>query len=291
MEFFYSIDKVRMKVRYPVCSYKVNGLLIEGVADFMKKYEYDICVDYKYMTRFDSYAHNFNFTDINSDGDECRIWLGIGHNSLPKDSSSLSKIDVTIEFNPNKCVGSLYLRDLLDKFFKDNKMVEVKSFDVAIDIPINISNLKPVLRGNRCYKPQFYGGDNQTHYIGARNSDGHIKIYNKSRERGIKGVDLTRYEVTVKPDTTIDNMCGLYGINPGLFIDLICVSCQFDFNLTGTDKVLLLACMEHPEYLKELSRDKQKKIKQLLADNCSISFDYIKINSVINDYFKTIYTI
>lgn len=36
-------------------------------------------------------------------------------------------------------------------------------------------------------------------------------------------------------------------------------------DLTGTDRVLCLACMEHSEYIAELPYKKRKKIEQLLA--------------------------
>ena len=36
-------------------------------------------------------------------------------------------------------------------------------------------------------------------------------------------------------------------------------------DLTGTDYVLCMACLEHPEYLQHLSYRKGKKIEQLLA--------------------------
>lgn len=283
---------VRLKVMQYVDDQKINGLDILGVSSVMEQLKYNSNVTYRHMTRFDAYRHNFSFKDYNAFGEECGFWVGIEHNSLAKDSGAYAKVDVTLEYNPNKCLGSPLLEFVVNSFFKDNCKVEVKSFDLAIDLPFNITCIKPVLKGNRSYRPQFYGGDNQTHYIGSRGSDGAIKIYNKARESGLKGVQLTRYEITIKPNVTIDNMVGLYGVNPGMFIGLNVVDMfQFDFRLSGTDKVLLLACMEHPEYLKELSRDKHKKIKQLLAENCSISFDYLLINKTINDFFKNIYTL
>lgn len=40
---------------------------------------------------------------------------------------------------------------------------------------------------------------------------------------------------------------------------------QLPDDLTGTDYVLCMACLEHPEYLQHLSYRKGKKIEQLLA--------------------------
>ena len=83
-----------------------------------------------------------------------------------------------------------------------------------------------------------------------------------------------------------------YTVPENLFVPVRLVSnVQMPINISGTDKVLLLACMEHSEYLKMISKDKRKKIEQLLAENCSIDFDFKCIYDMLNNFFKDIYTL
>lgn len=77
-----------------------------------------------------------------------------------------------------------------------------------------------------------------------------------------------------------------YDIPVDLFVELFFVGgLQLNLDLNGTDKVLLLACVEHPEYLKELPRKKKKKIEQLLKSSCSLAFPFAEIKRVVCSFF------
>ena len=60
--------------------------------------------------------------------------------------------------------------------------------------------------------------------------------------------------------------------------------------INGTDKVLLLSVMEHPEYLKLITRDKRKKIEGLMETFYKkTTFNGVnKIEETIINYFKSI---
>ena len=87
-------------------------------------------VSYKMMTSITAYRHNFFIEDLNLFNCKCSFWIGSAHNSR----KSSDHVDFVIEYNPNKCVGSVLLDYVIDHIFRDNRHVEVKSLDVAIDI-------------------------------------------------------------------------------------------------------------------------------------------------------------
>lgn len=243
-------------------------------------------VSYKMMTSITAYRHNFFIEDLNLFNCKCSFWIGSAHNSR----KSSDHVDFVIEYNPNKCVGSVLLDYVIDHIFRDNRHVEVKSLDVAIDIPVNILDISYSVKGNMNRRIFDNGSDDKTYYFRKGKSNGAIKIYNKKRESNLS-YELTRYEITLTPNVGIDKMFS-YTVPRELFIPVMCTdNFQFPVNLNGTDKVLLLACMEHPEYLKNLGRDKRKKIEQLLAENCSIEFDYRNIDKVIQDFINSIYSV
>lgn len=268
---------VRLKVEVPV---KVFEVLVK------RQFDYEPNVKYKMMSSISSYRHNFYIEGYDMWGAKCSFWLGASHNSRKQSGDT----DVVIEYNPSKCADNPILNYLLDSIFKDNKYVEVKSLDIAIDIPCNILDLNISQSGNMNRRIFDNGADDKTYYFRKGKSNGALKIYNKKRESKLS-YELTRYEITLNPNKYICDMPA-YTVPEELFIPINCISnFQMSVDIKGIDKVLLLACMEHNEYLKELDRRKRKKIEQLLAENCSVTFDYRKIYNLINDYFKNIYTL
>lgn len=279
MEINYSVDMLRLKVEVP---YDVVCWIIHNPFKLEPK------VSYKMMTSISAYRHNFYIKDYNGWGEECSFWVATCHNS--KRILKTGVADVILEFNPNKCTGSTLLNYVIDHLFKDACFVEVKSLDIAIDIPCNILDLCISRKGNMSRRLFDNGSDDITYYFRKGKSNGAIKIYNKKREAKLNH-ELTRYEITLNPNMYIDKM-QFYDIPTDLFIDISCVGgFQIPLDLVGTDKILLLACIEHPEYLRDLSRRKREKIEQLLAESCSISFDYGIIKNTIDNCLKSIYTL
>lgn len=277
MDIKYSIDMVRLKVEIPV---KVFEVIVK------KQFDFEPNIKYKMMTSISAYRHNFYIEDYDIFGCKCGFWLGATHNSRKHSDHT----DVVIEYNPNKCVESPILNYLLDNIFKDNRYVEVKSFDLAIDIPCNILDLNVSQCGNMNRRIFDNGSDDRTYYFRKGKSNGAIKIYNKKRESKLS-YELTRYEITLNPNMYICDMSA-YTVPTDLFVPVRNVNnFQFPIDVKGVDKVLLLACMEHSEYLRDLERRKRKKIEQLLAENCSINFDFKYIYDLIINFFKNIYTL
>lgn len=268
---------VRLKVELPVKDFE---LLVK------KQFEYEPNVKYKMMTSITSYRHNFYIEDYDIYGCKCSFWLGASHNSKKQSGTT----DIVLEYNPNKCIDSPMLNYIIDNIYRDNKYVEVKSLDIAVDIPCNILDINISQIGNMSRRIFDNGSDDKTYYFRKGKSNGALKIYNKKRESKLS-YELTRYEITLNPNMYICDMAA-YSVPVDLFVPIRCInSYQMPIDMNGTDKVLLLACMEHSEYLKMLGRDKHKKIEQLLAENCSIDFDFKYIYSMIVCFLKNIYTL
>ena len=271
----YSVDKIRLKT-------EIHKTVLQNV--ILNPFSCEPGVSYEMKTSITAYRHNFRIED-NSDFGICSFWVASSHNSR----KNSDHVDLILDYNPNKCKGSVLLNYIIDSIFRDNRHVEVKSLDLAIDIPVNILDLGYSYKGNMSRATFDNGSDDRTYYFRKRRSNGYVKIYNKKRESNLDR-ELTRYEITLNPDVCIDSM-SVYSVPEDLFIPVRDLNnFQLPVDLKGTDKILLLACMEHPEYLKDLGRDKRKKIEQLLAENCSIDFNYQNINKTIRDFINTIYS-
>ncbi|MBY1551453.1 hypothetical protein KWX41_18230, partial [Clostridioides difficile] len=275
-DIVYSIDMVKMRVR----------IFQDDFKKFFSRFDIEPSVDYKFMTNIKSYRHNYYFKDSVPFGNNCSFWVGCGHNSKLDDL----KIDIVIEFNPNKCEGSSLLELILETFYYNNPNVEVLSFDLACDIPLNITSIMFSKGSQRNYKMFSRSYDDKTHYFGVRGSEGYLKVYNKAKELKLDNQELTRYEITFKPFLNIQRICNWYEVDKKYFVPVYYIdNFQMNLDIDGTDKVLLFSCMEHPEFLEYLGRRKRKKIEQLLAYNCSLKFDFSAINSVISMFFNCVY--
>lgn len=297
----YSIDMVRLQSEIKR-------------SDFQEIFELFIAdpnVTYREMNSISSYRHNFYIKDLiqNDDSiyktflhhnyletfridklDQCSFWVGVDHNSRFEKSKY---VDIVLEYNPNKCSRSLVLDYILRRCFSSNPTSVVKKIDFAIDLPMDILDVHLVRDYRANYRVFDNGGSDKTYYMRKRGSDGALKIYNKRIESKLD-VDKTRYEVTLHINNALRYM-STYSVNKCLFPDLrLTTNVQVGFDsqikVTGTDKVLLLACMEHPEYLKDLSRKKREKIEEILHSlDTVVSFKEVNIiDETVRSYFETI---
>jgi len=265
----YSVDMLRLKVH---CS-------DESVQAFFSRFNCDPICEYWESRRLKEYKHNWNFKFMTFDG-ECSFWVGYYHNS----EKSGVKHNLVLEYNPNK-VDVLLLWDILRTFYSDFKWVQVVSLDVACDMPVNILDVVHSSNGKRKYRCEKNGGDDITHYYGVRGTDGYTKIYNKSRELGLKDIELTRYEVSRRLDVPLE-----YADNITLewdcLLDVTCIdSYQHSLELNGTERALLYAVMNgYP--LNELPRVNKSKIKKILSESAGNTLDSTMFGKCINDFFK-----
>lgn len=255
---------------------------VSQLEPYLKGWEYRPEVEYWQGYGIKSHRHNYNFK-VDRDSS---FYVAVQHNSPKKYLSIIGgSVDIVVKYNPNK-VSSVELARLLVTFFVDNPFTILKSFDLAIDIPINILSVFPQPTGKMGKRTFDNGGDNKTYYFKERGSNGSTKIYNKSREAGLD-YDLTRYEITLVPKVPLRDMA-FYSLDENLLIPLyITGDVQLGLEVTGTDKVLLLACLEHYEYLDELPRKKKAKIKELISNLlCQVDLEITPLNKTIRSFFS-----
>jgi len=187
-------------------------------------------------------------------------------------------MDCFIEFNPNKCEMS-YMMMILDRISVflhpiNNEYFRLIRWDLAVDLPFPRSDVVLVKEGKRAYCKQI--SNSVTEYLGARNTSGFVKLYDKTVESDLY-YDLTRLEITFD---SFDN----------LKLPSVCVLGEYDddlFELNSTDKVLLrlLRTVDYEtqqQYLKELGRVKRQKLKDyLFPRETKLVYNYFCIDIVI----------
>jgi len=270
-ENIYSVDMIRLKVR----------VLSSDVEYFMARYSENIEVNYYEDRRFKKYKNNWRFS-WNSifGGGVIGFWVGFNHGSEKIGQAH----NLVIEFNPNKCDEIPYLWHILKHFYSDSKKVYCVSGDIACDMPVNILDVLYIPNGRRKTKTFDNGGDDKTYYFGVREDDGYIKIYNKSKELGLKDVDLTRYEVTRKFDFTLEQGKNTH-MDWNCLIDInIIANYQYDLSIGLTEKALIYAVM-NGYAIKDLTRDYRTKIKKILSTSAGNTIESNRFDECLRNYF------
>ena len=244
--YVYSLDNIRLTVRWnlPDAQHFMNWL-----SAFEMEFEDK---DYRHFmsSRLFTYRHMFT--------------LGMGESSITVgvDFLNAAKSDSIIgfvEFNPNKVCKDFRFIKFNNKLRETCKEMLCSRWDFAVDIPVSRDYMR-LDKDNRNYetcKTQL----GFTEYLGVRNKDGRVKLYDKTRESGLD-YDLTRLEVTIE---------GLKLYDEVNWPRVLGIVTQLDFKsnveLSKTDLVLfrlLLQCDNLMDEFKQLGRDKQKKLKPYL---------------------------
>lgn len=269
----YSVDMLRLKTYITYAEFSlIEFSLNTAYKDNIKKFwvsDRKQCFHYNYVLDFES----------------CSFWFGFMHNN---ESINYNRNDLgynfTIEFNPNKLRDNSFLLFILNKF--SNWFV--KSFDLAIDIPVNILDLIIDKSGKRRFLTIANGGDNITYEIGKGN--GRLKIYNKKNESSLNMVGhLTRVEVSFECDDFAVSNIKKFTLNDNFFPCLYLNQYIFSFSDYETkDKILMavLYAVQSGYSLNDLTRTYKKKIQGLLEGGSRIKFDK---NTAINIVKDTIY--
>lgn len=227
-----------------------------------------------------SYKHLFSIHNVHNS--EISFSIGIQLNGLKK--SEFQKC--FLEFNPNKClsaIGYFWFKNFF-KFFIDNQIkFSLCRYDLAIDIPFNRLQVA-LMKDNRIYQLYYgnvlkNGNGDFTEYLGSRNKNGFVKIYNKTIESGLD-YNLTRVESTLD-SLDYNNFCNVL---PNIFY-LNNNYSQFDLKQSDLAVLQLLLQQLQPYlYLSMFGRDKKEKFKQLLGSCVKLQLDYcdfVKIKNYI----------
>lgn len=242
----YSVDMVRLKI-------KINFLLSQEFMNKLSSSEMEIgTYDYYQSFKLWQYRHLYNIKMGDSS-----VTLGVQFN----DDKRIDCIDGYLEFNPNKvasCDEFLSLYSLIREY---SDMIELKRWDLAIDLPCKRSALT-LKKDQRLYQYiESPGGI--TEYLGRRSHDGFVKLYDKTKESGLD-YDLTRLELTIEGFKLFSELN-----MPVVRVGVVQLKLDGLVELKGTDFVLYQLMLplddtEKNRYLKILGRRKAKILKPYL---------------------------
>lgn len=204
------------------------------------------------------------------------FWFGFLHNSEKRQGDIKNRFgkivedtyNFTIEFNPNKIKDFFlidYLLNLSDEWY-------IVSYDLALDIKVNILDLIWDISGKHLEKIDNRGYDKKTVYIGT--GDGRVKIYNKKEESNLEIIgDLTRIEISRAAGDFEIRKIKLFKYDdlfPCVYLN------NYIYSLSDYKNKTLLAVLyaiQNGFPLRNLTRDYRKKIKNLLEGGYKIKFD------------------
>ncbi len=209
--------------------------------------------------------------------------LGLGFNGLSSSSSSTC----FIEFNPNKTIDKVsYILEKL-KSYTD---FDVVRFDIAFDIPLP-RELFNLVKDRRNYKKIYSLIQNNkqlddfTEYLGKRQNNGYIKLYNKQIESNLEK-PLTRLELTLD-ELNYNNL-----IKEMPILKIFSKECRNLDKLNDTEKCLLTLLLQNDNcmsYFSSLGRYMREKLEPYICSSFDIDitednfYHFINlINNIIN---------
>ena len=267
MDLKYSIDMVTLDCR-------IDKQLLKFIEH--KYLQFSPGVDYWIGSSFKGFRHNWRVTEMGKGfpANSYSYYLGAELNSEIK----TTKLRFRLEFNPNKCDLSGLLGILLFTYFLHKDTI-LKYVDVAVDIPVNILSIYYDSSSKKVEKIFNYGGDDKTIYLGSGNN--RIKIYNKAKELNLNGVDLTRYEISLKVNQSLSVL------DPGILsynlVDLFIIDNYPTGDLT-LDALIYAVIKGYP--IKKLSR----RYKELISNTLTkLNIEKDLINETIVNFVKKIF--
>lgn len=271
----YSIDKIRLKTY-------INFQQFNDLENYINIYFKENIKNFWLSDKKGAFHYNYN---IEIEEGKSFIFQFM-HNNESISYNDIEKVyNFTIEFNPNKLRDNFLLIHILNSFC--NWLL--RGFDLAIDIPINILDLVIDKNRKRKFFMQSYGGDNVTYYLGTKEKDGSVKIYNKKVESDLPIVGhLTRIEISRKYDDY--DIKGIKNYEFGeQFLPILYLNqylATFS-DVIGKDKTLLglLYAVQHGYSINNLSRVYKEKIKNMLEGSSRIQFS----NKIARSSFKAMF--
>jgi hypothetical protein len=232
----------------------------------------------KHWTSSQLSAYLDNFSVRLSDGNT--FYIGVRQNNEVRNAYF---VKCRLEFNPAKVDTSIAFTYWYNQFIVHGKHVEFKRFDVAIDVDVERENAF-LAKDRRQYRQIRNSDSDKTEYLGSRSNHGHVKLYNKQIEANLSS-PRTRLEITLDYDNSgYDEFCRLF---PKVSIVKTMQMEMESDKLNETDRVLVLACQEHPEYLEMLGRRKRESVSKILETRFdTIEPDRTKYERVKSEILK-----
>lgn len=267
----YSVDKIRLKTFLTVVEFSRLTFRFKTVWKNYIKKEYT-------TVRASQFLYNYNIEIEKGQS----FWFGFIPNSERKCMFNDNyKHNFTIEFNPNKLKDNKILLDIL----RISNEWYIKSFDLAIDVKVNILDLIIDSSGRHEQKIFSYGGDNKTIMLGK--GDCRLKVYNKKRESNLDiNYDLTRIEITRELDDFSIRDVWLFDFDdffPKIYLN------EYVYSLSDyKDKTLLavLYAVQCGFPLKDLSRRYKEKVEGMLRGGFQLEFSRKIATEVVKNTIK-----
>ena len=261
--FIYSVDMIRIsftirKDRVDDLNSYLNNINRVGVDMFGPSFK---STAFKYLFRVD-YGEN-------------RIMsVGVGFNGFNSDDAFLG----FLEFNPNKTFTSL-------QFWSDVKNIlteycwsyDIKRFDLAIDFPY-CRGCFVLHKDKRKYGLEMKSQADKTEYLGCRNNQGFLKLYNKELESKLD-TECTRCELTLDFDIQKKKE-NFYNAIPELYIrkpQIEINNSEFELSSTHLAFGRCLCDIDNPDFYLNMISNKsvRSKLKKYVYDNSlKVVFDY-----------------
>lgn len=208
-----------------------------------------------------SYRHCFDFEIIDHSptqkGSRATFWLGVGFNKFGKVDCETWKL----EFNPNKVLPCDFCNELFGVLLCNSYWLELKEYDVAVDVPLSRDSFFLSVRNGRKYGLIQNSATDKTEYSGVRHTNGFTKLYNKQLEQKLDA-PLTRIEFTFN---SLDYFASRDSI-PNIFYYDVLQMRMVGLQMTDTDRFILNTLLLAPNRITELSRTKREKMQAVISD-------------------------
>lgn len=249
----YSCDMVRLK-----CDFGDNS---KGLVEYLAhKSAYDLDYEIRYFKSYSNFTYRHLWTIYSPYEDNVSFTVGL---DLGNQQQNIG----FVEFNPNKVELRDKAKSILHTVLNFAIIKELKRYDLAIDIMCKRSEAHIIRQGKRRYT-KILENDGLTEYLGVHNTEGFVKLYDKTKESDLQDEILTRLEITLLKHTDASRVFPVVTLGDD---DIsLCLT-----GLTETDRVLIDLLRNNEDkgyYLQRLGYVKRKKIEPYLLST-TLSLD------------------
>ncbi|WP_415314226.1 hypothetical protein [Clostridium perfringens] len=279
----YSIDKVKIRIT------DVEEKIVQRIMD---KLSVNGFVSSQYVSGKIEKCH-YNYIIGQGEG---AVYFGVSPNWLKEEYHN--KI-VVLEWNPNKINPWCFeeLRILCD--VPDINWYFM-SCDIAVDIYEEYSSLIMLKRDKREYMASLGHSEIETRYLGSL-GHGHIKFYNKAKERNISK-EWTRFEITLKSVKAskgfdFNNITMIRNIPLDMFIEYCKIPKVYrkyvqikSLDINDIWSLALEKCIDDINSLYSIKRyEQRKKMESLLGQTLQeVEIDISKMHSAFIKFFNSL---
>jgi hypothetical protein len=175
------------------------------------------------------------------------------------------------EFNPNNTLFEPIHINVLKHF----KYARVSRIDIAMDVfDVDMSSWHWLDKKSRKQNHWIDGlGKKETVYVGGKDSDLKLRIYNKALEQNDCEKTWWRVEVQLRGDVADSyrrlSLHGQVNINP--FEDVTPVQNKDFGHLDIKDRAMIAYLLQHPDGFAELSKNTRSKYKKLMKEHVAVT--------------------